>query len=140
MTIDCLRPVDRLCPSLLGIDTENGLDVSSLARRDMHVETVGLDRECLLDLELIVGVMGSDIKVLEDLHDQQSSQYSKDMTHHGNDQKSLLPGEWPADASSDTITEWLPAVRGQVLEPAIQHSLRPTRQSRIIAGAYKVLA
>jgi hypothetical protein len=60
--------------ALFGVYTKGAPYISSLARRDAHVEVVGFDSQGLLDLELIIGVMGADIEVLEDLIINQAHQ------------------------------------------------------------------
>lgn len=49
----------------------------------------------------------------------------KDKRYHGDDEECFLPCKWPTDASSNSISEWLPAVGRQVFESAIQHSFGP---------------
>jgi hypothetical protein len=62
--------------ALVGVYTKSGPYIPSFAWRDVHVEVIRLDSKGLLDLELIVGVMGADIEVLEDLIISQAHQRS----------------------------------------------------------------
>ena len=36
-----------------------------------------------------------------------------------------MPSKWSSNASSNSVSEWLPAVRREFLETTVQHSLRP---------------
>lgn len=60
-------PVCDFPSTLFTIDTECSPHIPAFARGDVHVEIIRLDSEGLLYLELVVGIMWANVKVLEDL-------------------------------------------------------------------------
>jgi hypothetical protein len=74
----------------------------------MHVQVTWLDRQRGLDLQLVVGIMGPEVEVLEELL---SVQHKNGLAYRSHDQEGLLPCEWSSDTATHTVAEWLPSIR-----------------------------
>ena len=73
------------------------------------MEVLGLDGKCLLDAEVIAGVIHLEVKVLQ---------------QNRNHKESLLPCERPSNTAAHAVSKWLPCVLGQLVEVLIEHPLR----------------
>ena len=86
----------------------------------MHKEALWLDGQCRSDLQLVVGVVGPDVKVLENL----PSAWPLRTTHRCDREQRFLPGKGSADTSADPIAKRLPRVGREVGKTPVEHPFR----------------
>lgn len=55
-------PIHLLIDHLLGTDTDNLADISTLSSRGMHEKVLGFEGDGVLDLEFVIRIVGSDIE------------------------------------------------------------------------------